>query len=64
MAGHHGHKGKNMFTCIDKGAAVVRGQEANTNGNLFYHVEADCGAGLPCPPYDKRKEMSCVVCTK
>jgi hypothetical protein len=64
MAGHHGHKGRNMFTCIDKDAEVVPGQGANNNGNIFYHVEADCGTGIPCPPYDHRKEMSCVVCTK
>ena len=64
MAQHNGYNGKNMFTCIDKDAEVVPGQGANTNGNLFYHVEADCSTGIPCPPYDGRKEMSCVVCTK
>ena len=64
MAGYHSHKGRNMFTCIDKDAEVVPGQGADNNGNLFYHVEADCSTGIPCPPYDGRKEMSCVVCTK
>ena len=64
MAAHHGHKGRNMFTCIDKDAEVVPGQGADNNGNLFYHVEANCGTGFPCPPYDQRREMSCVVCTK
>ena len=64
MVGHYGHKGRNMFTCIDKDAEAVPGQQANNDGNIFYHVEADCGTGIPCPPYDNRKEMSCVVCTK
>ena len=64
MAGYHSHKGRNMFTCIDKDTEVVPGQGAANHGNLFYHVEADCGTGIPCPPYDHRKEMSCVVCTK
>jgi hypothetical protein len=63
MAEHHGHK-RNMFTCVDKDAEIVPGQGANNDGNLLYHVEADCGTGLPCPPYDQRREMSCVVCTK
>ena len=61
MAGHYGHKGRNMFTCIDKDAEVVPGQQANNDGNLFYHAEANCGTGIPCPPYDARKELSCGV---
>ena len=64
MADHYNHKGRNMFTCIDKDAEVIPGQQANNNGNLFYHIEVDCSTGIPCPPYDARKEMSCVVCTK
>ena len=64
MAGHYGHKGRNMFTCMDKDAEVVPGQQANNDGNLFYHFEVDCNIGIPCPPYDANKEMSCVVCTK
>ena len=64
MGGHHAHKGRNMFTCIDKDAEVVPGEQAGNDGNLFYHVEVDCDVGIPCPPYDANKEMSCVVCTK
>ena len=64
MALHHGCKGRSMFTCIDKDAEVVPSQGANTEGDLLYHVRVDCGTGIPCPPYDGHKEMSCVVCTK
>jgi hypothetical protein len=64
MGGHHAHKGRNMFVCMDKEAEVVPGQQANNDGNLFYHFEVDCGVGIPCPPYHDHKEMSCVVCTK
>ena len=44
-------------------AETVPGSHANTNGGLFYHVEANCN-GLPCPPYDAQKELTCAVCTK
>ena len=64
MAQYDHFKGKNMFTCIDKDAEAVPGQGADNNGNLFHHVEAACGTGIQCPPYDGRKELSCVVCTK
>ena len=64
MAEHHTHKGRNMFTCMDKDAELVPGQPANNDGNLFYHVEVDCGTGIPCPPHSGSKELSCVVCTK
>ena len=65
MAGYYGHKGRTMFTCVDNYPDLVDGTSANTNEALMYHAEADCStAGLPCAPYDGRKELSCVVCTK
>ena len=64
MAGYHGHKGRNMFVCLDKDPEAVPGHQHNTGGALMYHVEAECNKGLPCGPYDNRKELSCVVCTK
>ena len=63
MSGHYVHKGRTTYTCVDKDPEVIPGQQRNTNGALFYHTEATCDA-LPCPPYDERKELSCVVCTK
>ena len=62
MSSHKAH-GRTMFECVDKAQESVPGSEANTNGALFYHVEANCN-GMPCPPYDDEKELNCVVCTK
>ncbi len=63
MCGFQRYK-RSMFECVDKGQESVRGSSVNTDGALFYHVEANCGTGLPCPPYNDYKEVNCVVCTK
>ena len=60
---HVNHKGRITYTCLDKNPDIIPGLYADTNGVLFQHVEATCN-GIPCPPYDNRKELSCVVCTK
>ena len=52
-----------MYECVDKNPDSVPGSAANTNGALFYHVEANCN-GMLCPPYDPQKELTCAVCTK
>ena len=54
---------RTSFECVDKDQDSVPGGHADTNGALFYHVEANCN-GIPCPPYDNYKELNCVVCTK
>ena len=54
---------RSTFECVDKDPESIPGSAANTNGALFYHVEATCN-GLPCPPYDPQKELTCAVCTK
>ena len=61
---YRGHKGRTMYVCLDKYPETVDGEQRDTNGALMYHVEVECNRGLPCPPYDDRKELSCVVCTK
>ena len=55
--------GKATYECVDKDAESVPGSHADTNGGVFYHVEANCN-GLACPPYDPQKELTCAVCTK
>ena len=55
---------RTMYICLDKTPEEVAGAAADTNGSLMYHVEVDCSTGLPCPNYDDRKELACVVCTK
>ena len=55
-----------MFECVDKGQEILPDTQENTDGALLYHVEAVCSrsTGLPCPPYEGEKELTCVVCTK
>ena len=57
-------RGRTMFECVDKDQESLPGSHPDTNGVLYYHVEADCNTGLPCPPYNTYKEVNCVVCTK
>ena len=64
MTGHYGHKGRNEFVCLDKDPETVPGEANNDNGALMYHVQGACSFGIPCPPYDQRKEILCAVCTK
>ena len=63
MSGHRTHQGRNIFECMDKEPESVPGGVADTNGVTFGFVEATCN-GLPCPPYDTEKELTCAVCTK
>ena len=63
MAELFSHKHNAVYVCVDKDAESIPGSGASTNGALFYHVQAQCN-GLLCPPYDKEKELACVVCTK
>ena len=62
MSERHNHH-RTMFECMDGSPESVPGSSADTNGALFYHVEANCN-GMPCPPYVAEKELTCVVCTK
>ena len=51
------------FICVDEDAEAVPGQAHNNPLSVDpHHVEATCD-GLPCPPYDPEKELTCVVCT-
>ena len=61
MSQHRNHA-SSMYECVDHDAELVLGGAANTNGALFYPVEASCN-GMSCPPYDPQKELLCVVCT-
>ena len=63
MSEYHTHK-RSMYECVDRAMESLPGSSANTNGALFYHVEAVCGVGLPCPQYNNVNEINCVVCTK
>ena len=54
---------KATYECVDLNPQSVPGSHTDTDGGLFHHVEATCN-GLPCPPYDPQKELTCAVCTK
>ena len=62
MAERHEHH-RSTFECVDVAPETIAGGQANKKAALFYHVEPRCGS-LPCPPYDKQKEMTCAVCTR
>ena len=55
---------RTMFECVDRNPHSIPGSVANTDGALFYHTEVKCSHGIPCPPYNTQKEVTCVVCTK
>ena len=59
---HNSHY-RTMFECVDKNPDSVPGSGLTVYGALFHHVEASC-TGMPCPPYDPQKELTCAVCTK
>ena len=60
MSKHYTHS---KATRVDSNPESISASSSDTNGGLFYHVEATCN-GLPCPPYDPQKELTCAVCTK
>ena len=63
MSEHKGHN-RNAFECMDQDMESLPGSTVSANGALFYHTEATCSTGLPCPPYNDHQELNCVVCTK
>ena len=58
----HSHY-RTMFECVDKNPDSVPGSAPSVDGAVFYHTEASC-TGMPCPPYDPQKELTCAICTK
>jgi len=64
MASYYKHASPKNFVCVDKDAQPVRGEAHNTEGALFYHARIGNCHGLDCPPYDTKKDLACVVCTR
>ena len=62
MTEHRYHHRKS-FECVDKKPEFLQIPGAALIGAFFYHTEATCN-GIPCPPYDRQKELTCAVCTK
>ena len=58
------HK-RTEYVCLDKTPETRTDGSGSKDGALMYHVVGGGGGyGIPNPPYDGRKELSCVVCTK
>ena len=63
MSAFRGDSGRTMYECVDISLEGIPGSIADTDGAKLYHIEASCN-GMPCPPYNSYKELSCVVCTR
>ena len=61
-ASNFGNRPTKTYICVDKNPESIPGSGPNTDPAVIYHVEAGC-TGLPCPPYNPQKELTCVVCT-
>ena len=56
------HK-RSEYLCVDHELDTIRETHGDTNGALLYHISVNC-TSIECPPYDSRKVLPCVVCTK
>ena len=54
---------RTSYTCVDNSPDVITGTSGNEDGSLFHYTVTDCN-GLLCPPYERSRILSCVVCTK
>ena len=64
MAGRQSDDVHTLFECVDDQPESVPGLDGDDGGNAqYFHVEATCNS-LSCPPYDREKEVTCVVCTQ
>ena len=64
MTGHNNNPGRSTFVCVDFNAEFIPDEAKDDIGAHLYHVQAYCPSDIECPPYDQKKEVSCVVCTK
>ena len=62
MTAHYAHY-RSTYECIDKDPESVSGLNSRDSNAYLYHVEPQCSYGFSCPPYDREKELTCVVCS-
>ena len=55
---------RTLFECVDRYPQSIPGSARQSPSARFNHVETKCNVGIPCPPYNAEKEITCVVCTK
>ncbi|XP_067943416.1 short-chain collagen C4-like [Watersipora subatra] len=63
MSGYFDRDGRTTFVCVDASPETVDGESADDEGALWYFNKAVCSKGVPCPPYNSNKAITCVVCT-
>lgn len=54
---------KNAYECVDRNPEAISGSEKNRNGAQLFFVTFECNGELPCPPFEEKKAVTCVVCT-
>ena len=62
-AEHTNHPGRKATICVDAAAKPVPGSGASTDPAPVFFMRAVCN-GLPCPPYEANKLLTCAVCTQ
>lgn len=60
MTSHDDHQ-RSDFICVQRNP-FVQSSPRNTEGLLFYNVEANC-TSLPCPHYQRERALTCAVCS-
>jgi len=68
MADRHSNPRAGTHECVDQYPEYIKGLSGNTNGAVFYFIRTSCtvahGTTGHCPPYDDKRQLTCVVCSK
>ena len=56
--------GRSSFECVDAEPEYIDGESAANYGARLHFNIVSCSQGVPCPPYNANKAVTCVVCTK
>ena len=54
---------RSMFICVDYEHIPIPSTGRHNLATDLFHVEVACSS-LPCGPYSRDKELTCVICTK
>ena len=52
-----------VYECVDINPEVLPGSAPMHLGSVIHFVKTSC-TGIPCPPYNTKNALNCVVCTK
>ena len=63
IGNYYADEGSVDYLCMDKNPERVFGGSADQNGHIFHLQKTACGS-LKCPPYEKNRVVTCVVCTQ